>query len=202
MDNLKDLLGEELFNQVKEKLGDTKVMIDDGNFIPKSRFDEVNNQIKDYKQQLEERDNQLEELKKQSGDSQELQQKIQELQQQNEQVKTEYEQKLQEQQFDHTLENSLKDAKARNPRAVKALLDTDTLKLDNEGNIKGLDEQLKNLQENEPYLFETEEGGGEEQGGKPKFSNDQHKKGGESTQEAWLEAFKPPQMGSQGGGNE
>lgn len=50
---LKEKLGEELYNQVMEKLGDTKIMVDDGNFIPKSRFDEVNNQKKELKDQVD-----------------------------------------------------------------------------------------------------------------------------------------------------
>jgi len=41
MDWLKQLLGEELFNQVTAKLGDVKIIKDDGNLIPKYRLDEV-----------------------------------------------------------------------------------------------------------------------------------------------------------------
>lgn len=43
---LKELLGEELYSQVTEKLGDKKIMVDDGNFIPKSIFDQVNTEKK------------------------------------------------------------------------------------------------------------------------------------------------------------
>lgn len=50
---LKEKLGEELYNQVMEKLGDTKIMVDNGNFVPKSRFDEVNNQKKELKEQVD-----------------------------------------------------------------------------------------------------------------------------------------------------
>ena len=42
MEEIKQLLGDELFNSVTEKLGDKKLLIDDGKMIPKSRFDEVN----------------------------------------------------------------------------------------------------------------------------------------------------------------
>lgn len=40
--DLKELLGEDLYLQVTEKLGDKKIIIDDGSFIPKSKFDQVN----------------------------------------------------------------------------------------------------------------------------------------------------------------
>ena len=45
-DKLKELFGEELYTQIKEKAGDVKIMVDDGNFVPKSRFDEVNEKRK------------------------------------------------------------------------------------------------------------------------------------------------------------
>lgn len=51
--SLKEMLGEELYLQVSDKLGDKKILIDDGTFIPKSRFDEVNNQKKEYKEQVD-----------------------------------------------------------------------------------------------------------------------------------------------------
>lgn len=57
--DLKQILGEELYLQVSKKLGDKKIMIDDGNFIPKSRFDEVNNQKKELKEQVDTLNNTL-----------------------------------------------------------------------------------------------------------------------------------------------
>src|SRR5690625_2628998 len=110
----------------------------------------LESQIEDYKNQIEERDNQLEELKK--IDAEGLQAKIDELQQQNEATKTEYEEKLQKQAFEHKLESTLAQAKAKNVKAVKALLDLDTIKLDGD-ELLGLEEQLNNLKENESYLF-------------------------------------------------
>ena len=59
-------------------------------------------------------------------------------------------------QFNHILENTLKGAKARNVKAVKALLDLEGLKL-NEGKIIGLDEQLESIQKENEFLFEVEE---------------------------------------------
>src|SRR5690625_3837499 len=111
-------------------------------------------QNEDLNKQLTERDKQLEELKK--VDAEGLQAKIDELQQVNEQTKTEYEQKLQQQAFEHRLENSLKDAGVRNVKAVKALLDTETIKLDGD-KLLGLDDQLESLKESDDYLFQSDE---------------------------------------------
>jgi small-conductance mechanosensitive channel len=58
--------------------------------------------------------------------------------------------------FDHALEGALLGAKAKNPKAVKALLDMEALKY-NEGKIIGLEDQLKAIQEKEDYLFESDE---------------------------------------------
>src|SRR5690625_8024086 len=99
----------------------------------KGQVDELESlkaQNEDLNKQLTERDEQLEELKK--VDAEGLQAKIDELQQVNEQTKTEYEEKLQQQAFEHRLENTLKDSGVRNVKAVKALLDTETIKLDGE----------------------------------------------------------------------
>src|SRR5690625_3385041 len=144
----------------------------------KGQVDELESlkaQNEDLNKQLTERDEQLEELKK--VDAEGLQAKIDELQQVNEQTKTEYEEKLQQQAFEHRLENTLKDSGVRNVKAVKALLDTETIKLDGE-TLLGLDDQLKGLQESDPYLFATEDDGKE---GKPNFTQGNHSKsGGES----------------------
>lgn len=50
MEKLKELLGEEIFNQyVSPKLGtDKKWFFGEGEFIQKGRFDKINNQAKDF----------------------------------------------------------------------------------------------------------------------------------------------------------
>lgn len=170
--SLKELLGEELYNQVIEKAGDNKVaIVSDGNWFPKDKFDSVNDDNKELKRQLEERDTQLEELKKVDADG--LKQKIQDLQSENETTKNEYEEKLQNQAFDHALSNALTGAKVKNAKAVKALLDTEKIKLDGD-KLLNLDDQLEALKESDAYLFEEEQQ--EEQ--KPSFTIGQHQKGG------------------------
>lgn len=85
--DLKELLGEELYSQVKDKIGDKKLMIDDGNFIPKSRFDEVNNQKKELKEEVDTLNKTLqsnakdfEALKKSAQGNEELQKQLEEYQ--------------------------------------------------------------------------------------------------------------------------
>jgi hypothetical protein len=57
--------------------------------------------------------------------------------------------------FDHALEAALVGAKARDPKDILPHLDRDVLKLDEDGTVKGLSEQLKSLQDNKAYLFDT-----------------------------------------------
>lgn len=66
MDKLKEILGEELYSKVSEKLGDKKVdIVNNGNWIPKSKFDDVIEQKNNYKKQLEEIDTEKFEKKQQ-----------------------------------------------------------------------------------------------------------------------------------------
>jgi len=150
--DLKELLGDELYNKVKEKLGDKKVMIDDGNFIPKARFDEVNEQKNEYKKMVDERDTQLESLKDKAKGHDELTAKLTELETQNKATKEEYEAKMAELKKNTAIDIALSNQKAKNIKAVKALLDMQKVSLDGD-NLIGLEEQLKTLKEKEAYLF-------------------------------------------------
>lgn len=58
--------------------------------------------------------------------------------------------------FDYALSAALTGAKAKNAKAVKALLDMDGLKF-NDGKIVGLDEQLAQIKADNDYLFESDE---------------------------------------------
>lgn len=154
--DLKELLGEELYKQVMEKAGDKHkiAIVSDGNWFPKEKFDAVNNDNKDLKKQLKDRDDQLEELKK--VDAAGLQQKIKDLQDENKRVSDEFQAKLDKQAFDFALKEALTGAKAKNPKAVEALLNKEAIKLDGE-KLLGLEEQLKGLKESDAYLFEEEQ---------------------------------------------
>ncbi|MGB4493061.1 MAG: hypothetical protein WBI32_09420, partial [Halanaerobiales bacterium] len=52
MNKLKELLGEELYNQVIEKIGDTPISLGEGK-IPMDRFNEVNNKKKELQEKVD-----------------------------------------------------------------------------------------------------------------------------------------------------
>ncbi|WP_010305387.1 phage scaffolding protein [Kurthia senegalensis] len=140
---------------LEEEVAD-KVIEGFGKMIPKHRFDDKNEEVKELKEQLQQRDTQLTELQTQATGNEELQAQIKMLQEQNEQTATEYQQALQQKDFDFALTEALRDAKAKNPKAVKALLDTESVKFE-EGKLIGLSEQLDALKQSDDYLF-TQEG--------------------------------------------
>lgn len=129
-----------------------KVLAKYVNMIPKHRFDEVNEEKKELKNQLEERDAQLKELKAKASGNEELTAKITELEKLNKATKEEYEAKMATLRKETAIELALKDEKAKNVKAVKALLDLEKVSLDGD-NLIGLDEQLKSLKETDSYLF-------------------------------------------------
>ncbi len=129
-----------------------KVLAKYVNMIPKHRFDEVNEEKKELKNQLEERDAQLKELKVKASGNDELTAKITELEKLNKATKEEYEAKMSVLKKETAIELKLKDEKAKNIKAVKALLDLEKVSLDGD-NLVGLDEQLKTLKESDAYLF-------------------------------------------------
>lgn len=119
-------------------------------FIPKARFDEVNDSKKQLEIDIKTRDEQLEALKK--IDAEGMKAEIEKLQGENKAAKEKYEADLKNIQIDNAVEKALMGAKAKNIKAVKALLDLDKAELDGE-TVKGLDDQLKKLQEGEDSKF-------------------------------------------------
>lgn len=173
--DLKELLGEELYNQVTEKAGDNKLaVVSDGNYIPKEKFDSVNKEKNDYKKQVSERDTQLDELGKKVKDNEELTGEIDRLKGENQTATQELQDKLDKQAFDYALKDALTASKVKNTKAVKALLDTDKIKVDGD-KLLNLDDQLAALKESDGYLFEQEE---QQEPPKPSFTTGQHQKGG------------------------
>jgi len=172
--DLKELLGKELYEQVEEKLaeqGDVKLIVNDGDYIPRERLNAKNEELEALQEQLKNRDQQIEQLKGDSQASDELKQRIEELQGENKQTQTELTQKLEQQRKDAAVDKALLQKRARNPKAAKALLDLEKVEVGEGEQVKNLDTQIENLKKEEPYLFE----GGEKpsRGGSSGFSGGQ-----------------------------
>jgi DNA repair exonuclease SbcCD ATPase subunit len=164
---MKELL--ELLAKGEKTVEDVLKAIDeaDKEKVPRSRLNDKIEEIKELNQQLKDRDSQLEDLSKKAAGNEDLLKQINDLQESNKQTAIDYQEKLDKQAFDFSLEKALADAKAKNPKAVKALLNTEAIKLDGD-KLLGLEEQLKALQESDGYLF----GSGEPAGLKGRKPND------------------------------
>jgi DNA repair exonuclease SbcCD ATPase subunit len=121
-------------------------------FIPKDKYNEVAEAKKKLEADIDERDKQLEQLKNAAGNSEELKAQIEQLQAENQKAAEEWQAKMAQMQLDYAIEKALAAAKAKNLKAVKALLDLEKVKLDGE-QLLGLDDQLKELQKSDAYLF-------------------------------------------------
>lgn len=126
------------------------IMAENGRDITKAQkdYEAIAAKVEGLEAQLTERDGQLSELKKSVKDNEKLSNKITELEQANETAKTEYENKIAGLIKEHELESKLRDAKAKNIKAVKALLNAD----------EDFDKQINALKagEDTSFLFEQE----------------------------------------------
>lgn len=127
-------------------------------FIPKSRFDEVNNEKKKLEKDVADRDGQLETLKNSAGDLEALKQQIADLQNENQAKADAHAAEIRQLKVDNAIEAALVSAKAKNTKAAKVLLDgLDKAEFGEDGSIKGLAEQIAALRKSDSYLFEAEE---------------------------------------------
>lgn len=155
---LKDVLGEAYNEDVDKKISDE---IGKG-FVARSDFNALNETKKQLDGQIKDRDKQLDDLKK--IDAEGLQAEIARLQEANVKAQSDYDAQLKQIKLDSAIDTKLREAKAVNTKAVKALLDHDKISLDGD-NLIGIDDQLKTLQESEKWAFAPAKVGGA--GGNP-----------------------------------
>lgn len=177
---LKELgLSDEQIEQfVKEAINDK--------FIPKHRFDEVNEKNKQLEKDVTDRDTQISNLKKFEGDSEKLKAKIDELEQANKQKDEENAKTIKTLKIDNAINYAL-DGKVEKGYGdlVLGLIDKTSIILKDDGTIAGLDEQIEKIRTDKPRLFKEISGegdGGEDRkgwsfkGDDPNDSQKQNKK--------------------------
>lgn len=127
-------------------------------YVLKADYDTVKGQIATLETTVKERDKQLKEIEKNVGDNEDLKNQIANLQNDNKKASEKYKAEIEQLKINSAVEMALTKAGAKTLKACKALLDNDNIKLDNDGNVIGIDEQIKNLSEAEDtkYLFNSD----------------------------------------------
>jgi len=111
-------------------------------------------EVENLRKQLTEATTAIEGFKKLNPEA--LQAEVEEWKKKAEEAQQAGQQQVAQLRFDHALDRALADAKARNPRAVRALLNTDALKFNEaDGSIVGLTEQLEKVKTENGYMFES-----------------------------------------------
>ena len=139
-----------------EKDAIDKIMAENGKDIEleKGKVKDIQSQLVTANNTIKERDKQLETLKNSPDNPETLKQQIQQLQDDNKAKDEAHQKEIKELKVNSALEKALTNAKAKNAKAVQALLDLgDDVELNEDGTIKGLDEKIKALKKSDAYMF-------------------------------------------------
>lgn len=145
---------EEKANEIVKAMGEAKIYTTN-----LENVDVRYNKLQEQKKQLEEASKnyqkQLEELTKNNADVEALNKLVEQLQLSNKQLEANHKTEMEKLQFDYALEGALNSAKSKNNKALKALLDMNSVKYQ-EGKFEGLQEQIEALQKDASYLFDLD----------------------------------------------
>ncbi|WP_242510424.1 phage scaffolding protein, partial [Ligilactobacillus salivarius] len=132
-----------------------KVMAEHGKDITslQEKVNGLTNERDGLKSQLDERDQQLADLQKNSKNVDDLNEQIKQLQSDNKKANEEWQNKLATQTKNFKIEIALREAKSKNVKAVLPFIDTEKVTVDGDS-LKGLDDQIKAIQQSDSYLFE------------------------------------------------
>lgn len=150
MEFLKEYLGEELYNQVAEAIKDKGLKLADlskGEYVAKGKFETEVQKTQTLQQNINEL---TEKVKTFDGVD------LEALKQSATEWENKYNNDMTNLKRDSEIEKALILAKAKNTKAIKALIDLDAVKLSDNG-LTGLKEQLEKLQETDAYMFQQEE---------------------------------------------
>ena len=124
------------------------------NYVSKPQFNTKNEELKQVKGELTKVNAEIDTLKKANEGNAELTKQIETMKAEAVEREKMYKAELHKMQVDSIVERSLLTAKAKNTKAVRALLNLEDAKIKDD-EIVGLSEQLSALATSDPYLFEA-----------------------------------------------
>lgn len=163
MDKIKQLLKEMgLSDEQIEKFIDGAIK---DKFVPKHRFDEVNEKNKQLTEDVSQRDKQIKDLSKFEGDNVTLKTKIEELEKSNKEKDEANAKAIQQLKIDNAVNYALngKVQEGYND-LVLGLIDKSLIILKDDGTVSGLEEQIEKIKKDKSLLFVSEQEGNNGQG--------------------------------------
>lgn len=155
------------------------------------RYSKLKEQKKELEEQIKNRDKQLEDLTVKAKGNEELTKQLEELKATNAKTVEEYEAKIKANEFNYALDRELNRANSKNNKALKALLDIDSIKYQ-EGKFEGLESQIKALKESDSYLFKDTTPSNT--GGVGNFARSNNLNVGANSQSNFIDAIKNNQI--------
>lgn len=160
MDYLKEIFGEDAltydeFTEKVKKSDKVKLAnLKDGQYVDKNKFEAKEKEVETLQEQLETANKQIEDFKEMDIDA--IKQAAEDYKTKYETEKANAQKELDNLQFDHEIDKLLISSKARNKKAVKALLPLDELK-ESKNRIEDAKRAIEEIKEENDYLFEGEE---------------------------------------------
>ena len=127
----------------------------DGQYVTKSRFNEVNVEKKTLEEAVKERDKQLKTLKDSEGNVDDLKEQIKKLQADNKAATLKAESDMKALRLSTAIKLAIGDT-AQDVDLVANLVDKSKLILSDDGKVTGLDEQIKVLKTEKSFLFKPD----------------------------------------------
>lgn len=174
MEFLKEILGEDLFNQVKNKVSsynekadkDKRVSIANVNgdeYVTKAKYSQLETDLNNTKTSLDTANTTIADLKKNNGDNADLQQKVSDYETKIANLETASKEEKAKMLKEIAIKDALYAEKAKHPELLISKFDLSKIILDEKGEkvVSGIEEQMKSNKETYKDLFgETEQQGG------------------------------------------
>ena len=116
--------------------------------------DAIKQENESYKTQLAERDKDIKSLSKQVKDNDDLSSQLKDLQDKYKTDTNNLNEQLSQTKLNSALNETLTAANVRNPKTIKGLLNMDDIKLNDKGELIGVNDQIDSLKKSDAYLFD------------------------------------------------
>lgn len=166
MEFLEEILGTDLYSQVKEKVSsynekadkDKKVSIvnvNNGEFIAKAKYDQLKTDLDNTKTSLSTAQTTIDDLKKNNGDNADLQNKIANYETEKANLEKAHKETTEKLIKESAIKDALYNEKAKHPELLLGKFDLSKISLDEKGEkvVSGIEEQMKSNKETYKDLF-------------------------------------------------